>query len=122
MKTGIRVLNERVTAVVSADYLSDTYIEVESTSLPNDLSIRMSDYLYRDGVFILDEDHELALSKKEQEAKVYRNRLLALCDWTQTPDAPVNKAAWANYRQALRDITSQEGFPENVIWPVQPPF
>lgn len=37
-------------------------------------------------------------------ARYWRNRLLAESDWTQTADAPVDKAAWAAYRQALRDF------------------
>ena len=49
-----------------------------------------------------------------------RNRLLSDCDWTQLSDAPVDQSAWAAYRQALRDVTKQEGFPENVSWPVAP--
>ena len=34
----------------------------------------------------------------------FRDRLLAESDWTQLPDAPVDRAAWATYRQALRDF------------------
>ena len=49
-----------------------------------------------------------------------RNKLLAESDWTQVADAPVDKAAWATYRQALRDITEQDGFPENVSYPDKP--
>ena len=49
-----------------------------------------------------------------------RNKRLAECDWTQLADAPVDGAAWAAYRQDLRDIPSQAGFPWNVIWPVEP--
>lgn len=49
-----------------------------------------------------------------------RTRLLAECDWTQLADAPVDKEAWATYRQALRDITAQEGFPSTVTWPTPP--
>lgn len=44
-------------------------------------------------------------------------------DWTQVPDSPLSadsKAAWATYRQALRDITSQAGFPQDIIWPTPP--
>ena len=48
-----------------------------------------------------------------------RNKLLADCDWTQLPDAPVNAAAWVTYRQALRDITEQAN-PFNIIWPTKP--
>lgn len=52
-----------------------------------------------------------------------RDLLLQHTDWTQFVDVPLTaeqKAAWATYRQALRDITSQEGFPENVQWPSTP--
>ena len=49
-----------------------------------------------------------------------RNKRLADCDWTQVADAPVDKAAWAAHRQALRDVTAQEGFPWNVQWPQSP--
>jgi len=46
--------------------------------------------------------------------------LLSDSDWTQVADAPVDQAAWAVYRQALRDITDQEGFPYSVNWPTAP--
>ena len=49
-----------------------------------------------------------------------RNTLLSDCDWTQVSDAPVNQVAWQTYRQALRDVTSQEGFPYSVTWPTKP--
>lgn len=49
-----------------------------------------------------------------------RNRRLADCDWTQLPDSPVDRAPWEVYRQALRDISSQQGFPWTVTWPTQP--
>lgn len=48
-----------------------------------------------------------------------RNARLAASDWTQLPDAPVDAAAWAIYRQALRDITSQDD-PFNIVWPPEP--
>lgn len=49
-----------------------------------------------------------------------RNRRLTASDWTQLSDAPVDAAAWATYRQALRDLTQQAGFPWEVVWPVPP--
>lgn len=49
-----------------------------------------------------------------------RNEKLAECDWTQVADAPVDKAAWATYRQALRDISAQPGWPWSVEWPAAP--
>lgn len=54
------------------------------------------------------------------QARTKRNALLAASDWTQVADAPVDQPAWATYRQALRDITAQEGFPTDIDWPVQP--
>lgn len=53
-------------------------------------------------------------------ARTKRNALLAASDWTQVIDAPVDQAAWATYRQALRDITAQVGFPTTIDWPVEP--
>jgi len=49
-----------------------------------------------------------------------RNEKLKQSDWTQVDDAPVNKTAWAAYRQALRDIPNQAGFPWTITWPVTP--
>ena len=48
-----------------------------------------------------------------------RNKLLVASDWTQLPDAPVDAAAWATYRQALRDITTQAN-PFAIVWPESP--
>ena len=50
-----------------------------------------------------------------------RNRMLELSDWTQLPDVPLtNKAAWATYRQALRDVPQTNTDPANITWPVAP--
>lgn len=54
------------------------------------------------------------------QARAQRNAILASSDWTQVPDAPVDQAAWATYRQALRDITAQDGFPTEINWPALP--
>lgn len=52
--------------------------------------------------------------------RVQRDFKLSLSDWTQVADAPVDQAEWAVYRQALRDIPSQAGFPNEVTWPTEP--
>lgn len=50
-----------------------------------------------------------------------RRKLLEGSDWTQLPDVPLEtKQAWATYRQALRDITEQPGYPTNIVWPTRP--
>ena len=64
-------------------------------------------------------------NKKTDEDKIVnirekRNDLLKQSDWTQVIDAPVDQEAWATYRQALRDLPSQEGFPNEVTWPTEP--
>lgn len=49
-----------------------------------------------------------------------RDSLLAGSDWTQVADAPVNKQAWAEYRQQLRDIPQNFDSPDDVVWPAAP--
>lgn len=49
-----------------------------------------------------------------------RNKRLAACDWTQLPDSRADHEVWATYRQELRDVTAQEGFPWDVTWPEAP--
>jgi hypothetical protein len=58
---------------------------------------------------------ELAVDIREK-----RNQLLTASDWTQTVDAPVDQVAWQDYRQALRDIPQQAGFPTDTTWPTKP--
>ncbi len=50
----------------------------------------------------------------------WRNAELARTDWTQVADAPVDKAAWATYRQALRDLPSSNADPRQIELPAQP--
>lgn len=53
----------------------------------------------------------------------YRQQKLIASDWTQLPNNPLTaeqQTAWAVYRQELRDITTQSGYPFNVIWPTPP--
>jgi len=59
----------------------------------------------------------------ERNVRSRRDDLLQESDWTQLPDSPLSadsKTAWATYRQQLRDITSQAGFPYSVVWPTPP--
>lgn len=60
-------------------------------------------------------DAEFAANARSQ-----RDTLLTQTDWTQVADAPVDKAAWAAYRQALRNIPQQASFPISIIWPEKP--
>ncbi len=84
-----------------------------------------TDTTAEDGTVTTAAQHEAAYKaqKDAEQAKAVRadrNKRLTDTDWTQLADAPVNSVAWSNYRQALRDVPSQDGFPFNVNWPAQP--
>ena len=69
---------------------------------------------------VADLDDDAIAAKDAEQAKAVRtqrNQLLAESDWTQLADAPVDKTTWSVYRQSLRDISSQKGFPWDVVWP-----
>jgi hypothetical protein len=51
------------------------------------------------------------------QVRAERDRRIAATDFYMLQDAPTPPEGLAEYRQALRDITLQEGFPESVIWP-----
>ena len=60
-----------------------------------------------------------------RSARSERDRLLKECDWTQLSDIPeATRLIWVPYRQALRDIPQQEGFPGShvnpILWPTSP--
>ena len=53
-------------------------------------------------------------------ARKDRNSKLTQTDWTQLADSSANATDWSTYRQALRDVSSQPGFPHDVTWPTKP--
>lgn len=61
-----------------------------------------------------DRQTEAAAARKE------RDRLLLACDWAVLPDAQTERTAWEAYRQALRDVPEQPGFPYTIEWPAKP--
>lgn len=63
------------------------------------------------------------LENKSAQVRTDRNQFLAECDWTQLPDSPLSdadKTLWNAYRQQLREVPEQVGFPWQVQWPVAP--
>ena len=70
-----------------------------------------------------EQEAEYRAMKDAEQAKAVRQQRtekLKDSDWTQIADSTADKDAWAAYRQALRDITSQAGFPWTIDWPEQP--
>lgn len=55
-----------------------------------------------------------------EQVRKKRNALLDESDKNVLPDRDTDKEAWTEYRQKLRDITSQEGFPYDVVFPQMP--
>ena len=58
--------------------------------------------------------------QKWEQIKLWRNAKLAQSDFTQLPDAPVDQAAWATYRQSLRDLPAQGGSADDAVFPIAP--
>jgi hypothetical protein len=100
------------TANDSKQYIQDEQI-VDMPPKPSELAY--FDYSTKEWVLDYLSQEELSKSK--------RDNLLYKSDWTQLPNGPLTteqQQAWAVYRQELRDITSQSGYPFNVIWPTPP--
>lgn len=99
--------NKVVNIAVADAPIADDWIETNTATIGQ---------IYENGEFKdppKDYDAQWALVRAQ------RNALLASCDWTQLPDSPVDKTAWATYRQELRDITTQSD-PFDIQWPVEP--
>ena len=61
------------------------------------------------------------LTKIELSVRSQRNMLIMQTDWTQGADVPeATRTKWATYRQLLRDVPQQSGFPTNITWPTPP--
>lgn len=73
------------------------------------------------GAPVLVDAPALTTAQVAAQVTAQRDRLLADSDWTQLRDVPdATATAWQPYRQALRDLTSQAGFPSSVTWPTPP--
>ena len=60
-------------------------------------------------------------AQKAHDKRNKRDNLLQNSDWTQGADVPTSiKSKWTDYRQKLRDVPAQSGFPDTVTWPTEP--
>lgn len=102
----------------TVEVLSDRY-HVDGADLPFTVVGQGTISDVEDGdfppVFVRPPYDETAASVRKQ-----RTELLASSDWTQLTDTPINSSVWASYRQQLRDITAQAGFPWEINWPEAP--
>ena len=83
-------------------------------------------YVVQDGAVVLRSDAERQSYQDEVLARSIRGQrdaLLTQTDYVILPDAPYSDETQSNYRtyrQQLRDLPAQAGFPNNIIWPVKP--
>lgn len=68
----------------------------------------------------MDNDNEVLDEIYLARLRHWRDNELAATDWTQVADAPVNQAAWATYRQALRDLPASNADPREIELPTKP--
>lgn len=81
-----------------------------------------NNFVYTVTVVDLTEDELLSMENIEAvKVRAERNRKLSESDWTQLTDTPADiKNNWLTYRQQLRDLPTQNGFPFSVSWPDAP--
>ena len=131
--------NKSLPKVLNNDYLATEYVfPVYPTEKPEfneatqqAIADANNPYLDEDGLWkygwnVLDKteiviEHDTSI--KARQVRKERDVLLTECDWATLKAAdtatPIDEA-WATYRQALRDITTQDGFPYTVTWPTKP--
>jgi hypothetical protein len=90
----------------------------------SDKSIELQRAKFFEGQLV-DVESTKTVQQINAEARAKREMLLIASDWTDTLSAPGRLGediyqAWQTYRQALRDITEQPGFPLEVVWPEMP--
>jgi hypothetical protein len=77
-----------------------------------------------DGVTTTKAEHEAAYeaalnAAAESDVRSERDAKLAATDWMALSDVTMTDA-WKTYRQALRDVPAQSGFPNSITWPTEP--
>jgi hypothetical protein len=75
---------------------------------------------YLDFVALHENADEVPADYYFERFRLWRNAQLASCDWTQVADSTADKAAWAEYRQALRDLPTQNADPKQIVFPTRP--
>jgi len=103
---------------IDGEFLDDAYyIEYNQPVL---IPLKPNDY----SVFNFETKQWVTVeSKAIADVSSKRNKLLYQTDWTQIPNNPLTiqqQTSWATYRQQLRDVSSQQGYPYNVVWPTPP--
>jgi len=111
-------------AAIIEKNLVKNIIEVKTKSELSELgAIPVPDYVSVGTGYVAGKWEKPKNGPSEATVRQERAKRLSATDWTQLADTPLTaaqKAAFAAYRQALRDVPTQAGFPANVVWPVSP--
>lgn len=88
-------------------------------------AIRSGDHWFEEWISTPATPEQIAerTAARANDIRSERNKRLVNCDWIQladTPLTPEEKSEWATYRQELRDVSAQTGFPWEIVWPVAP--
>jgi hypothetical protein len=99
-------------------------VEVNAAYNPTTQIRSLAEFVLEDGIVtatytIWDKPETQIYSEAATAVRDERNRLLSETDWMALSDNTMIDE-WASYRQVLRDITFQEGFPFAVEWPTKP--
>jgi hypothetical protein len=123
MKTYIKIIDDIVVYVLKSATEQPDLIEIDFDIGKSDVAGQVFKYSTRSWIDNRTEDEKssILISNIKNE----RGRLLQASDWTDTFSAPARLGQeiyhnWQAYRQALRDITAQPGYPFNIIWPTPP--
>lgn len=76
-----------------------------------------------EGGYVISDPPEPSTDELAERARNRRDILLTECDYLMLPDYPLSAEArvkWEAYRQALRDIPAQAGFPQSIVYPEKP--
>ncbi len=108
-KQGLKEVTKEKVAEIFGDY--SAYAGPENTSIDEK------------GNILFDSSGLDIINDEGQSIRFTRDELLKACDYIIMPDYPISdakKQEWVSYRQALRDIPEQSGFPKNITWPEKP--
>lgn len=116
----VDVLNSFSVYTVNEVSKGDEYTKNYEEGIPNLInSVYYQNWIVTDAT---QEEVQQRINNKWAETRSIRNQYLLESDWTQLDDAPFNttkKNEWKNYRQDLRDVTTQPD-PFNIVWPTKP--
>ena len=102
--------------------------DLQSQALPGQTVIAVEQFVDPSTHMVVDgqlvqQDPPHAAAMAMGALRSLRDKLLTQSDWTQMPDHPMpgdRRAAWAEYRQTLRDLPANTADPKNPTWPIPP--